>query len=101
MQEYHPDDLKGKGEPSYSIELALKQHQRNDHRRELDGDSAYEMTARARPSSSGARDGEKPMGPQVPYRDWQGDIRRSNTTGRSVGQGLKSKLGSLRKRNRS
>ncbi|KAI9785832.1 MAG: hypothetical protein M1816_008224 [Peltula sp. TS41687] len=98
--EYHPDDLKGKGEPSYSIELALKQqqHKRNDHRRVLsDGDSGYEMTSR--PSSSGARDGGNPTGPQAPYRDWQDDVRRSNTTtGRSGGQGLKSKFGSLRKR---
>ncbi|KAL8773253.1 MAG: hypothetical protein Q9194_004397, partial [Teloschistes cf. exilis] len=45
---YHPDDLKGKGEPSYSIEKALKDHNSRSaaqhHRRVMsDGQPAYEM----------------------------------------------------------
>lgn len=102
MQEYHPDDLKGKGEPSYSLELALKQRKRDGHRRVIsDGNPAYEMTTRARPSSSSGQDVGGSTGTPAPYQDWQSDVRRRNTTGRSVGQGLKSKLGSLRRRNRS
>ncbi|KAL8959827.1 MAG: hypothetical protein Q9183_005566, partial [Haloplaca sp. 2 TL-2023] len=52
---YLPEDLKGKGEPSYSIEKALKEHKAGarDHRRIMsDGQpaSSYEMTTpRARP----------------------------------------------------
>ncbi|KAL8993992.1 MAG: hypothetical protein Q9169_005923, partial [Polycauliona sp. 2 TL-2023] len=47
QQKYLPSDLKGKGEPSYSIEKALKEHKHGtarDHRRVMsEGQPAYEM----------------------------------------------------------
>ncbi len=57
-QQYHPSDLKGKGEPSYSLEKALKEHKA--HRRNVsegnnaaDAANAYELhTPRARQQSS-------------------------------------------------
>lgn len=35
--QYHPDDIKGKGEPSYSIEKALKEHKIRDEKVVPDG----------------------------------------------------------------
>lgn len=51
-QKYHPDDLKGKGEPSYTIEKALKKHNQSSHKRiASDGNSVYEMQTQ-RPSTA-------------------------------------------------
>ena len=44
-QDYHPDDLKGKGEPSFSVERALKGHESNSHRRQA-SDGGVELTYR-------------------------------------------------------
>jgi len=52
---YHPDDLKGKGEPSYMIERELKKHNRANHKRiASDGNSVYEMQTQ-RPSTASSR----------------------------------------------
>lgn len=100
--DYHPNDIKGKGEPSYSIELALKQAGRDDHHRRIvsEGDATYELATRARPASSHGRDGVGAVGTPAPHEDWQGDLRRSHTTGRRVRLGLTKPFGSLRRRNR-
>jgi len=104
---YLPEDYKGKGEPSFTIERALKEQKRHDHRRVLsDGNSAYEMhTSRTRPtahrststndrlavpgaSSSGADN-------NLSYAQYETDMRRSNTTGNRISEGLKKRLGGL------
>ncbi|KAL6712096.1 hypothetical protein ACN47E_003139 [Coniothyrium glycines] len=85
--EYHPDDLKGKGEPSYTIEKALKDHKRT-------GDSGTEMTTRQRRTQSL---GQAQAPGVVPSRQYDADasgIGHSNTTGK----GLRSRFGSLRRR---
>lgn len=41
MQDYHPDDLKGKGEPAYSIERSLKEHNRNGDHDPVPTDATY------------------------------------------------------------
>lgn len=53
MQQYHPDDLKGKGEPSYSIEKAMKENNNGKLRKHSSSFShgaarpmAYEMESR-------------------------------------------------------
>lgn len=52
--QYHPDDIKGKGEPSYSIEKALKEHnleekeggvEMRDNNRSRSGSGAYRSEA--------------------------------------------------------
>jgi hypothetical protein len=105
-QKYLPEDYKGKGEPSFSIEKALKDHEDNTHRRVLsDGNSAYEMQTRAGPeasrqrSASGSNAGR---GTAAAFRmegfgNGEGSVRRSHTTGRRVGEGLKKRFGSLRR----
>ncbi|KAI9698488.1 MAG: hypothetical protein M1836_004069 [Candelina mexicana] len=85
---YLPEDLKGKGEPSYTLEKALKEHKQNGHRRVAsDGSSAYEMTPRStRPQSSG--------GDFVHRRsqsEWQSDIRRTGS-GNDAAQGLTRRI---------
>lgn len=88
-QKYLPEDLKGKGEPSYSVDRALKDHKKY-------GDSGVEMSNTRRRNRS--LDHADP--PDVflsPFNDSAG-IGRSNTTGKSVGNALKKRFGSLRRR---
>ena len=95
FQKYLPEDLKGKGEPSYSLEKALKEHK--VHRRGLsDGNSGYEMTSQ--PVSSSNR--ERPSSNEQNYAQLEGEnhsIRRSNTTGKKTANRLSKGLGSLRR----
>ncbi|KAF2806797.1 uncharacterized protein BDZ99DRAFT_465584 [Mytilinidion resinicola] len=98
---YLDGDLKGKGEPSYSIEKAL-----NDHK--TLGDDGIEMKTRSRNKSlshaddpavaSGSTAGVSTGNGDQSYADWEGDLRRSNTTGRKLSGNLKKRFGSLRKR---
>jgi len=86
--EYHPDDLKGKGEPSYTIEKALKDHRRT-------GDKGIEMTSRHRTQSAGPADAPDitPTGATE-----ASGVSRSNTTGKTVGGAIKRRFGSIRRR---
>jgi len=103
---YLPDDYKGKGEPSFSIEKALKEHEKSAERRvSSDGANSYEMQPRSQlnrqRSASGSNaeltSADKPNGSSLRYSDFEGDMRRSNTTGRRMGEGLKKRFGSLRR----
>ena len=44
--EYHPDDVKGKGEPSYTIEKALKDHSRRERKGQASQDIEAESHSR-------------------------------------------------------
>ncbi|KAL9599675.1 MAG: hypothetical protein Q9219_003663 [cf. Caloplaca sp. 3 TL-2023] len=103
QQKYLPEDLKGKGEPSYSIEKALKEskHATRDHRRVMsDGQPAYEMVPpprrptrpdlQARSSSYGAERGEQR------YVDWEREMSK-NAEG-APAKGLRKRIGSLRRK---
>jgi hypothetical protein len=109
---YHPDDFKGKGEPSFTIEKALKDHNESGHRRIMSDGNSYEMqTPKRKPvpfrerSASGNNADllglSKATGSGTSYSEFEGDMRRSNTTGRRVGEGirgdLKRRWGSLRR----
>ncbi|KAE8451055.1 hypothetical protein EG329_004727 [Mollisiaceae sp. DMI_Dod_QoI] len=103
---YLPDDYKGKGEPSFSIEKALKEHDQSAQRRGFsDGVNSYEMQPQSQlnrqRSASGSNaelmNAGKPNGSSLRYSDFEGDMRRSNTTGRRMGEGLKRRFGSLRR----
>jgi hypothetical protein len=105
VQKYLPEDLKGKGEPSYSIEKALKDHN-HSHRRNVSEGQGYEMQPqRRRPelahqrSMSGNNVHEYAQTGSAPGRMPQGDlnVQRSNTTGRKVGDGLKKRFVSIRR----
>ncbi|RQM05849.1 hypothetical protein DH86_00002158 [Scytalidium sp. 3C] len=92
-EKYLPEDLKGKGEPSYSIEKALKDHKHGKQRdpaggielqsTSKNGASRQRSVSLASPDGSGAG------------TDGSNDVRRSHSL--KVGEGLKRRFGSLRK----
>ncbi|MCJ1234774.1 hypothetical protein MMC14_002737 [Varicellaria rhodocarpa] len=95
-QKYLPEDLKGKGEPSYTIEKALKEQKQ--HRRVIsEGENGIEMTSRNRPRANSAG-GSRTQSSGQTYSEWEGQMR-GNTTGRKGSGGLVKRIGSLRKRN--
>lgn len=99
---YHPEDYKGKAEPSFSIERAIKDHDKLEHRRVTsEGSNVYEMQPRNQPSNMRHRSNTSDIGgrlqPVVRYSDFEGDMRRSHSTGKRVGEGLKRRFVSLRR----
>ena len=115
MQKYLPEDIKGKGEPSYSLEKALKEHRISKHRRVMsDGNEAIEMTSPISPrfpqgSTTPYRDspdrdrrrssdsGAEPRSPDQNYKDWESDLHR-RISGRRVSGSMRKRFGSLRGR---
>ncbi|TVY49808.1 hypothetical protein LOCC1_G000435 [Lachnellula occidentalis] len=103
---YLPEDYKGKGEPSFSIEKSIKDHDKsNSHRRFVsEGGNAFEMQPRSRePVASRQRSASGnhldlggPGKSAMSYVDFESDMRRSHSTGRKVGDGLRKRFGSLR-----
>ena len=51
--QYHPDDIKGKGEPSYTIEMQLKEHGPVDEKTRSGSEGGIEMKTHNRNLSSG------------------------------------------------
>ncbi|KAL9126222.1 MAG: hypothetical protein Q9217_004702, partial [Psora testacea] len=104
---YHPDDHKGKGEPSYSIERALKSHKAS-HKRNISEGNAHggiEMmpspTSPSRPGllhrpSSADDVGTGPVGEGQRYSDWEGSLKRNES---GAGK-LRKRIGSLRIRHK-
>ncbi|KAL0935240.1 protein kinase [Colletotrichum truncatum] len=111
---YHPDDLKGKGEPSYTYEKDLKEKKRMrkaslgnspaefEMRSGLNGRPHKEVGAVVRQRSfSNAADG-RPGPLEVPAgQSHSADIHRHNSTGKRLSEGLKRRFGSLRRKNQA
>ena len=93
--QYHPDDIKGKSEPSYSIEKALKEHNLND--REKEGPDGVEMTDRTR-SRTGSATARSRNNSNAYRSDAFGD-ENGQQIGRSgsLSNKLKKRIGSLRR----
>jgi len=84
--QYHPDDIKGKGEPSYSIEKAIKEHSikdRPDNERDPTTEG-IELRSNHRRSSSGVS----------PFVDDGAELGRRG----SLSNRLRKRVGSLKKR---
>ncbi|MCJ1468873.1 hypothetical protein MMC07_007503 [Pseudocyphellaria aurata] len=83
---YLPTDIKGKGEPSYSLEKALKENETNSARRRRvtsEGANAIELTnPRPRAASSSALE-SNPAKQDLTYSEWEGNLSR--TSGRNSG----------------
>ena len=89
-QKYLPDDLKGKGEPAYSLEKALKSHKASHRRNASDGNpnAGIEMSPNStsasrpglqyRPTSADAV-GDRSISEGQRYSDWEGGLRRSES----------------------
>ncbi|TDZ40296.1 hypothetical protein C8034_v010803 [Colletotrichum sidae] len=108
---YHPDDLKGKGEPSYTYEKDLKEKKRMRKASLGNGPGEFEM-------HSGVNGQRKSNGPMVRQRSISNavdgrpgpseepagqsnsaDVRRHNSTGKRLSEGLKRRFGSIRRKN--
>ncbi|EQL00649.1 protein kinase [Ophiocordyceps sinensis CO18] len=88
---YHPEDLKGKGEPSFTLDRDLKSKKRRRHSSMPGG--AFEMlgiTARQRPASV-------TPGSVTANDVFAGDLQRSNSTSKKL-EGIKRRLGSFRRK---
>ncbi|KAF7196772.1 hypothetical protein HII31_01911 [Pseudocercospora fuligena] len=100
-EEYSPDDLKGKGEPSFSLDKAYKAHTINDNGIEMaNGDQLYKN--RKQRGSLDNRDPVDIAGGEGHYVD--AEIAHTNDTDSgmrrkgSLRDGLKKRIGSLRKK---
>lgn len=118
LKRYHPDDLKGKGEPSYTIEKDLKEKKCQKHQRNyalgggLGAADDFELQpgiirhpylrghATTRQRSVSDTLGASPPRPDklLPPDDVSNDcdISRRNTTGKHFGEGIRRRLGHLR-----
>ncbi|KAL7949653.1 hypothetical protein V8C42DRAFT_341596 [Trichoderma barbatum] len=100
---YHPDDLKGKGEPSYSIERALKEKRRakDGEPEEIEMQSGlYSRNHHSKPSKhqrsiTVALHGSASSNGNA-YNNT--DLQRRNSTGKKLSDSLKRRWGSIRGR---
>ncbi|KAI5925025.1 hypothetical protein F4810DRAFT_660635 [Camillea tinctor] len=112
--QYHPDDLKGKGEPSYTIERDLKERKRAAHKKTQSTNGSVRY-------SNSSRMNEYEMRPSTAKNDGYVSVRnrshsvgagssrssaldvddvsqrhRSGSTGKRISEGFKRRFGSLR-----
>ena len=103
--QYLPEDVKGKGEPSYSVEKALKEHNASGPGKQTSGD--IEMTSRPRSSRTGARRSPElyrhnsvgatdPSSHNTGWGDSEPGVSRTGGSRRLSG-GIKRRIGSIRK----
>ncbi|KAI1406906.1 hypothetical protein F5Y13DRAFT_144039 [Hypoxylon sp. FL1857] len=92
---YRPEDLKGKGEPYYTMEEDLKRQKQLQKSRRRSGE--YEMQSSARATGSSNKDGNvmvrersASLGPAGPSG--------SSPKGKRLSDGIKRRFGSLRRR---
>ncbi|KID93625.1 protein kinase, partial [Metarhizium majus ARSEF 297] len=103
--QYHPDDLKGKGEPSFTLERDLKKGRR--HRHHLSEADAFEMAPGTNRFSRWAASHQRSVSQHsaealssgVTYKNNpDGDLRRAHSTGNKLSDGLKRRFGSIRRK---
>ncbi|KAI0882205.1 uncharacterized protein GGS22DRAFT_170441 [Annulohypoxylon maeteangense] len=92
--QYHPDDLKGKGEPSYTIEEDRKRQKRMQ-RNSLKPSGDYEMQPAARTSGRSDKDATNVT---VHRSASLGSSGPASPRGKRLSDGIKRRIGSLRRR---
>ena len=92
---YLPEDLKGKGEPSYSIEKALKEH---DQLRPGYGGDDHEIELAERPKPTDEPNDAHASG--ATYGEWERERQRSSKHSRKVSDGIKRRVGSLQRKDK-
>lgn len=105
--QYHPEDIKGKGEPSYSVEKALKEHKLDEQytddpqRRGNGEEGGIEMTTHRRNVSGSGHSrnfsngsGSGALARTGVFDDGEGQMPRRSG---SLSQGLKKRWGSVKK----
>ncbi|EXJ88292.1 hypothetical protein A1O1_05222 [Capronia coronata CBS 617.96] len=86
---YLPEDIKGKGEPSYSIEKALKEHSIRD---DGVGSEGIELQSRHRSSSGAIATADSS------WDNGSGQMGRSGSISKRLSGGLKKRFGSIKRR---
>ncbi|RGP72410.1 hypothetical protein FLONG3_6806 [Fusarium longipes] len=96
--QYHPDDLKGKGEPSYTYEKDLKEQKRIRRGEPAEYELSSNVGGSKRPGITHNRSfSENPR--TTPEFSNDTDIRRNNSTGRhKLSDGLRKRFGSIRRK---
>ncbi|KAL0257448.1 hypothetical protein SLS55_008261 [Diplodia seriata] len=103
--DYHPDDIKGKGEPSYSIEEAMKKHKISGRSDGIEMQSRPRNRSDVGPQYNGPYpdpDGDGYVGEQR-FNDWltpDSGVSRSRSTGHKMTEGLKKRIGSIRRKHK-
>ncbi|KAF4459342.1 hypothetical protein FALBO_13911 [Fusarium albosuccineum] len=100
---YHPDDLKGKGEPSYTYERDLKEKKRLRRGEPAEYELSSGVNGSKRPPFSHHRSfSENPRLSPASAGDGVSngnDLRRNNSTGRHrLSDGLRRRFGSIRRK---
>lgn len=107
LQKYHPDDLKGKGEPSYTVEKDIKEHKRATKN---GGPEEIEMQSNFRSRNTHSKAGKPQRSISVAFREGSSssgnaysnaDLQRRNSTGKKLSDGLKRRWGSIRGKTRA
>lgn len=102
---YHPDDLKGKGEPSFTIERDEKQRKRRHAKSQSQAPGYYEMQPQAsRPAHKNGdvlvRQRSKSSSTyDAPAYPHDAGISRSLSTSQRISGGIKRRFGSLHRHN--
>ncbi|KAI1209161.1 uncharacterized protein F4807DRAFT_98732 [Annulohypoxylon truncatum] len=92
--QYHPDDLKGKGEPSYTIEEDRKKQKRMQ-RHSLKPNGDYEMQPTA---NATGRSDKNATNVTIQRSASLGSSGPSSPRGKRLSDGIKRRIGSLRRR---
>ncbi|KXX80154.1 Protein pal1 [Madurella mycetomatis] len=111
-QRYRDDDLKGKGEPSFSLDQARREQKARGKQLAHNGPVFYEMQPPSHPHAASAGGKLRRSSAHVRQRSvsngaqhqammnegvaGSSGLQRSNTTGKSIAQSLKRRFGSLR-----
>ncbi|KAI2630335.1 hypothetical protein GGS26DRAFT_107021 [Hypomontagnella submonticulosa] len=90
---YHPDDLKGKGEPAYTIEESMKKQKAQGKAVNEEGDYELQETSYATGTSKdtsnvAVRERSSSLGAAGP----------SNSKGKRISDGIKRRIGSIRRK---
>lgn len=99
LQQYHPDDLKGKAEPGFTIDRERKAREaagmgRSQSVRERRGE--YELLPRRRRGDSDGR--KRDSSPPVVPRGRATSAAATTSRPKEFAEGLKRRIGSLRRR---
>jgi hypothetical protein len=94
--QYHPDDIKGKGEPSFSIEKALKDAKITDNDQKANGVEGIEMKTHSR-NVSGTSNG---LVDRSMWDDGESGMKRTSSVSKRLSGGLKKRFGSIKRGHR-
>jgi hypothetical protein len=107
-QDYSPEDLKGRSEPTFSLDRALKAHTLTDNGIEMQDHRkvSQDYNRAARTGNLDARDPVEIAGGEAEYaalytsghrRSTSSEVKRTGSL-RAAGESLKKRIGSLRKK---